>query len=51
MSGKKNKQLRKRLYGDSDPSKRNYVKAKDGKLISDPIRRIYQRMKKALKGV
>lgn len=57
MSGKKNKKLRKQIFGGGKEGRkafrnRRHTKApKDGKLVSDPQRRIYQRMKKATKGI
>jgi len=52
MSQKKAKKLRKQLYGDTKRAKdRKYTKTDTGKIVSDAQRRIYQRMKKAMKGV
>lgn len=56
-SGKKAKRLRRQIFGVGKEAKkvfrdRQYANApKDGKLVSDPQRRIYQRMKKATKGI
>lgn len=56
-SGKRAKALRRQIFGTGKEAKRafrnrKHAKApKDGKLVSDPQRRIYQKMKKATKGV
>jgi len=56
MSQKSAKRLRKRLYGEGKDSKeskrtRSYTETPDGKIVADPQRRIYQRMKRALRGI
>jgi len=48
MNAKKAKKLRKQIYGGSMPQE--YFTTKSGKIVSDPRRRIYQKLKKALKG-
>lgn len=48
MNGKKAKKLRKMVYGDSDIRRRGYGKKKE-QIIADPMRQIYQKIKKAMK--
>ena len=48
MNAKKAKKLRKQIYGDSMPQ--GYFTTKSGKVVADPRRRIYQKLKKALRG-
>lgn len=53
MNAKKAKRIRKRVYGDTSLAKnRQHGRAKDksNRLVSDPQRRIYKKMKKKMKG-
>lgn len=51
MNGKKAKKLRKQVYGeDGAPRFRQYsTDPKTGKLVADPQRRIYKKMKKFMR--
>jgi len=52
MNGKRAKAIRKKVYGDYSPRFRQYARVPGkGNLIADPKRRIYQKMKKAVKGI
>jgi len=53
MNGKKAKKIRKKVYGeDGSPRFRKYAdNTRKGGRMADPQRRIYQQMKKAMRGV
>jgi len=50
MNAKKAKALRRMVYGSGEKPQ-DFIRTKSGKIIANPMRRIYQKMKKATKGV
>lgn len=46
MRGKKAKRLRKEVYGDLSLRARKYRVRDDGSIMADPLRVIYQKLKK-----
>lgn len=46
MNGRVSRRIRREVYGDNSPRARKYSRSSSGSIITDALRREYQRKKK-----